>query len=166
MKGNVQQISKVWYNKNNAEPLSWNASYLGVVNNLLRELRCFSGNNVGCKSIMLLCVIRHLPAWLPLYKAPFPFISPLGPQQTSAVRSLFIGVLLLATAPILVPLGVTTSRALLGRGVSMSFPWADSLALRIHLEASDPWRIVQSRTDLWYWDLLVCACARQIGVLK
>ena len=36
------------------------------------------------------CVVRHSPAWLPLYKAIFISVNPLGPQQTSAVRSLVI----------------------------------------------------------------------------
>ena len=48
----------------------------------------------------------------------------------------------------------------------MNFPRSDSPALHIPLGASDPWRVVQGPTDLWYWDRLERTRTRQIGILN
>ena len=45
------------------------------------------------RELVYVCVVKRSLARLPLYKDHFHFINCLGPQQTSAVRSLFIEVL-------------------------------------------------------------------------
>ena len=113
------------------------------------------------------CVFRHSPAWLPLYKAHFHLIASFrGPADQRSLLTLHWGTQLRTSVSVGAPLWVTTERALLGRGISVNFPWTDSPALYTPLEPSDPWRVVQGPTELWYWDRLGRAHAHQIRILN
>ena len=110
---------------------------------------------------MCVCIVRHSPAWLPLYKACFHFIEPFrAPADQCSLLTCHKGTQRQVFVPRGATLQVTTSRALLGRRISMNFPRSDSSALHIPPGPSDHWRVVQGLTDLWYWNRLHSARAR------
>ena len=95
--------------------------YFRALDNRNRATYYIAYSHQGC---ICVCVAsRHSPAWLPLYKARLHFIEPFGApadQRSSLTRHQ--GTQIQVSVPRRAPLEVTTSWALLGRGISMDFP--------------------------------------------
>ena len=97
------------------------------------------------KVLYIVCAVRQSPAWLPLceYEARFHFIEHFRFRAQADQRSSLTchwRTQLRLSVPRGAPLEVTTSRALLGHGISINFPRSDSSALHIPLEPGDPQR--------------------------